>query len=770
MKRTLSLILALMLLIGLMPMQAFATEAETNPYQGKVISIMGDSISTFAGYIPVADGFNLAHKTRYPQDNLLTDVNETWWMQVIKTLDAKLGINESWASSEVYNYIDEEVNSTSDGTKACMASITRIQNLGSNGTPDVILFFGGTNDITQSRPLGSFEPATAPTEVDLSSVKWDTVADAYVDAIMRMQYYYPDTQIVAMLPFYRNSQGTAKVDKYNDLFASICEHYGVTYVDLRCCGITNANLPDGTHPEANGMDYITDAVMEVLTAECKVTAGEHIVHSVTHNLNGATSSLGYYKGVSHGKSFTTTISGDDIIVTVTMGGVDITADCYTNGVISIASVTDDLVITAEGRPKTVYADYLQALPDDLCANTNLWTTLKPINLYYRASSGWGLNATGLAHSITFSVSVGDQVWATSFQESGLNGGTKNGIALTWFDAEGVIETFTPEKTYAEFAKNGYLTAPEGAVAVNVVMWNGDTNSEVYILNRDHCYKNGVCSACGYTNGPVITQQPESVEQEIGKKFAITVKAEGEGLSYQWYVKESGAKAFKVSVNKTASYAYTMQDYMQGRQVYCVITDANGNSVQTETATITRPPVAVTIIEQPQNARVNVGEKFSISPKVEGEGLTYQWYVKESGAKAFKVSSNKTSAYAYTMQNYMIGRQVYCIITDKYGNSVTTDVATISLPAVELKILTQPVDVYASLGEKFSIAPEVEGEGLTYQWYYKNAGGKSFAASSNKSSAYAYSMQTYMNGRSVYCVITDQYGNTVQTETVTIHVR
>ena len=77
-------------------------------FEGKVISILGDSISTFAGYIPVADGFNLAHKTRYPQDNLLTDVNETWWMQVIHQLDAKLGINDSWASTEVYNYIDEE--------------------------------------------------------------------------------------------------------------------------------------------------------------------------------------------------------------------------------------------------------------------------------------------------------------------------------------------------------------------------------------------------------------------------------------------------------------------------------------------------------------------------------------------------------------------------------------------------------------------------------------------------------------------------------------
>ena len=197
--------------------------------------------------------------------------------------------------------------------------------------------------------------------------------------------------------------------------------------------------------------------------------------------------------------------------------------------------------------------------------------------------------------------------------------------------------------------------------------------------HSHTYENGVCTLCGATQpGPVITQQPESVQQEIGKKFAITVKAEGEGLKYQWYVKESGAKAFKISSNKTSSYAYAMQSYMHNRQVYCVITDANGNSVQTETATITRPPQALRIVEQPQDALTNVGEKFSISPKVEGEGLTYQWYVKESGAKAFKTSSNKTSAYAYSMQSYMNNRSVYCVITDQYGNQVQTEVVTIYL--------------------------------------------------------------------------------------------
>ena len=82
MKKILALILTLVLLVGvlspLMCTVGAASNNETNNYKGKVISIMGDSISTFAGYIPEEDGFNLKHYPRYPQDNLLTDVNETW--------------------------------------------------------------------------------------------------------------------------------------------------------------------------------------------------------------------------------------------------------------------------------------------------------------------------------------------------------------------------------------------------------------------------------------------------------------------------------------------------------------------------------------------------------------------------------------------------------------------------------------------------------------------------------------------------------------------
>ena len=46
------------------------------------------------------------------------------------------------------------------------------------------------------------------------------------------------------------------------------------------------------------------------------------------------------------------------------------------------------------------------------------------------------------------------------------------------------------------ANNGYITVPENAVAVNVPMYSNSYENELYIINREHNYENGICSTCG----------------------------------------------------------------------------------------------------------------------------------------------------------------------------------------------------------------------------------------------------------------------------------
>ena len=123
-------------------------------------------------------------------------------------------------------------------------------------------------------------------------------------------------------------------------------------------------------------------------------------------------------------------------------------------------------------------------------------------------------------------------------------------------------------------------------------------------------------------------------------------------------------------------------------------------------------------------------------------------------------------YSVEMNEARDGRQIYCEITDKYGVTIQTEVVTIGLP---VEITEDLVDVTAELGEKVEFSVSATGHGLTYEWHYKNKNMKKFDITENfKTNKYGFDKMTEAHaGREVYCVITDIFGNSVQTETVRI---
>lgn len=326
-------------------------------FVGKVISIMGDSISTFEGWIPVEDGHNLNHRKRYPQDNLFDDVRLTWWHRLANNLGAKIGVNDSWAGSTVHN--SATTNSGDKGPDACMSSITRITNLGSNGTPDLIFFYGGTNDAAWGVTLGTFDPSAAH-NVDLTSTTWETFADAYAAAIMRMQYFYPDAKIIAMTPTWTTSYYTAqRLDAVIRVIKDVCDYFGVAVVDLRKCGINQNNLEstlgDGIHPSALGMDMIEKYVRKQLLSFYEGDFKENVVYKVTNNLSAAVNLDRYIVGVSSGRSYTAQLSGDISKVGVKMDGVDITSEAFdvSTSRVHIPNVTGDVYIDESAQHDVV---------------------------------------------------------------------------------------------------------------------------------------------------------------------------------------------------------------------------------------------------------------------------------------------------------------------------------------------------------------------------------------------------------------------------------
>ena len=242
----------------------YASEAEYNYlyslFHGKTISVMGDSISTI--------------KDKIPDDNALYYDNTTsaktmtfernYWGDIITRFGAVEGIDEAWSGSTI-------------GSKAAsMASKDRINKLDDNGTPDVILYYGGSNPDSS---VGTFDPdADYAKTVDWAKSYSDT-ASAYAASLQRMKETYPDAEIIAIIPYY----GQNNIPKQAEVIEQIAKHYDITTIDLRELRNQEGISPNNAlHPNMDGHSQIAAYICQQLYAQQAVTPNEK---TVTYNAN-----------------------------------------------------------------------------------------------------------------------------------------------------------------------------------------------------------------------------------------------------------------------------------------------------------------------------------------------------------------------------------------------------------------------------------------------------------------------------------------------------
>jgi len=79
----------------------------------------------------------------------------------------------------------------------------------------------------------------------------------------------------------------------------------------------------------------------------------------------------------------------------------------------------------------------------------------------------------------------------------------------------------------------------------------------------------------------------------------------------------------------------------------------------------------------------------------------------------------------TLQDKHDGWKYYCVITDSHGKSVKSNTVKINV-GTPLKITTQPVNYAGAVGSTAKFTVKAQGDGLTYQWYYKTPSATSFS--------------------------------------------
>ena len=204
--------------------------------QGKTYSILGDSISTYEGYVPYQNKGN-ENKVYYPKGDV-DSVEKTWW----KMLENKTGLtlikNQSLGSSDV--------STSNDAYRASF--VTRCTDLGDS--PDYIFIYGGTNDIYHNREIGINHFFS--TIEDLDTTKF---ADAYDKMLRLIKENYTDSKIICIIPTNASSDMRdiiCNCAKFNNIFLT---------VDLKNIRLEDFGEITLYHPNYTGMKQTKDCII-----------------------------------------------------------------------------------------------------------------------------------------------------------------------------------------------------------------------------------------------------------------------------------------------------------------------------------------------------------------------------------------------------------------------------------------------------------------------------------------------------------------------------
>ena len=273
---------------------------------------------------------------------------------------------------------------------------------------------------------------------------------------------------------------------------------------------------------------------------------------------------------------------------------------------------------------------------------------------------------------------------------------------------------------------------------------------------------------------IINEQPVDLTCKVGVTAEFTVEADGDELNYQWMVLKNGewANCSNKDGAKTATLKLEAKESRNGSTYKCVITDNTGFSATTNQVklTVTNP---LTIETQPVDFYGAAGETATFTVVAKGAGLKYQWQTLKNGnwTNCSVNDGAKTDTLSLEIKSSRNGSKYQCVITDKNGDTVTTDTVTLTIGA-PLKIVTQPEDYSGAAGETATFTVAAEGTGLKYQWQtLKNGSWTNCSINDGaKTATLTLAIKDSRNGSKYQCVITDKNGAAVTTETVTLTVK
>lgn len=254
----------------------------------KKVSIIGDSISTYEGYMFSNDKYSQGKF--YPDtgyagkyNNMVFNEQYTWWWRLIydKMDNARLEALSAWGGTTV-SYLTEKTEHSANPSASCQVNSLqgRYRDYGL-GHPDVLFYFGGRNDFAA---VGG-KNATEGYSHDLLGDSSDESLQTAFDDPSPTLYNNYSQGTVAILKHFHDANPNAKImvmitdlmsDEYEDGATAVCDFlsakgYDIRFISLHKRGTTNARNDDigvikerGSHFNQVGCENVANYIWDNL--------------------------------------------------------------------------------------------------------------------------------------------------------------------------------------------------------------------------------------------------------------------------------------------------------------------------------------------------------------------------------------------------------------------------------------------------------------------------------------------------------------------------
>ena len=220
-------------------METSRRKGDVSMLSGKLLSILGDSISTYEGVSNDATANPTISQNPYFYREPFP-VDKTYWRLVLDALGLTLCVNNSWSGGNLSGRDDPS------------SGLNRAANLsGKAGAPDIIIVFMGINDLGRTMMINAE----------------DFAAD-YRETLAKIRKSYPSAKVCCVNLPDRDIYLKERASVFNKAILDAVDEAGCDFfvADLYGSRLRDdfyyMNTLDGLHPDEDGMRIIAEIITE----------------------------------------------------------------------------------------------------------------------------------------------------------------------------------------------------------------------------------------------------------------------------------------------------------------------------------------------------------------------------------------------------------------------------------------------------------------------------------------------------------------------------